>query len=398
MPALSFTDSGAVDSVPTESWPFAWAGFTVQKVAALAPLEAEWRKLEPFSISSMFQAYDYLNAWVEEAAAEIGEEPVFFVGRKGAEVAFILPMAVTRRWGVRSLGWLGQSHSNYGMGVFNPKVQPIEPHEIADLISGLAKRMGVALVHLDRQPEHWEGRSNPFAQTPQNHKTANDTFVVHLEDDYDAHHGRLFSGRTMSGLKRKQRKMEEGGTASFLRPEPGPDRVRVMDWFFLEKCSQLAQSGRPSPFDPPYIQSLYHRLAKSAGDYDVDTLMIDGNYVAMGMSAHQKGITYLINTVYVGGEFARFSPGTLLTHRTVAQAHARGDRTYDFGPGLLPYKLEWEPEVIPLNAAVYLVNPAGLFAYWATLLLSKGKSWVKRSKNLSNFVNSVRKIKNNHQH
>lgn len=371
---------------------FEWSGCSVQVSTSLARLEPAWRELEPLATASMFQGWDYVNAWCRNCALAVGEAPLFVVGRGDGAVQFILPMALIVRAGTRVLTWLGQRHSNYGMGLFHPDLLGrLEAGEVDALVIDVARRVGAAVVHLDNQPARWAGKVNPFAASPCSFVTANDTFVARLGDDFQARYKHLFSGRTLSGLKRKQRKLEEMGAVSFAAPADLTARHAVIDWFFAHKRVQLAQDGRNSQFDEAAIQDLYRALARDEAHFDVDQLRVGDTLVAMGMTAFAGQTAYLLNTVHAGLEYARCSPGALLLHRMVAQAHRKGARVYDFGPGMLPYKLEWEPEVIPLLSTTCLVKPSGLPVHAILVFTVLAKARIKRNAWTSEIVRKVRR-------
>ncbi len=285
--------------------PIAWAGYSVDLSGTMTGLESEWRRLEALSGAAMFQGFDFLSAWVQTAAAASGEEPVFAVGRRGSEAAFILPLAITRRHGARVLTWLGQDHANYGMALADPSA--FEGKDVDGLILAVARAAKAGLVHLDKQPAEWAGRPNPFALSRHSRLSANDTFVVALDEDFSAQHGRLFSSKTLAGIRRKQRRLEEQGEVVFGLPGPGAERQAIVDWFMVEKRQQLADTGRSSPFDPPHIQALYAALARDENGFIAEDLTVSGQRIAMGMTAHQGATAHLINTVHVGGEFAKLS-------------------------------------------------------------------------------------------
>lgn len=374
---------------------FAWQGYTIAFSPTPLPVEAAWRRLEGYETASVFQSFDYVQAWLRTAASATGEEPVFVTATRDGDVAFLLPMAVVRTMGVRALVWLGQSHSNYGMGLLHPDALDAAVREDWDVdafLSEIARRVGADLVHLDNQPAAWAGRVNPFAACRRAMRTANDTFVVRLEDDFAAHYKKLYSSRTLSGLKRKQRKLEELGKVVFARPVAPDQRRDVLAWFFACKSTQLAQAGAWSPFDAAEIQALYRELSQSPQDFVVDELTVDGTRVAMGMTARAGRTAYLLNTVHQGDKYARCSPGALLLHRMVADAHAAGARVYDFGPGALPYKLEWEPAVVPLMASTHLVRAGGFPAYAALVIGGLLKAKVKRHPRLLALALRVRAL------
>ena len=164
----------------------------------------------------------------------------------------------------------------------------------------------------------------------------------------------------------------------------------MLDWFFATKTAQLAQSGRGSPFAEPAIQDLYRLMSRDEQRFDLDALTVDDTPVAVGLTARDERTAYLLNSVHRGAEYARCSPGALLLHRMVAQSHAAGARVYDFGPGDLPYKREWEPEVVPLLFSVHLVNPMHLGAYAALVFFGIARATAKRSPRLSAWVRNIR--------
>ena len=370
-----------------------WAGYALHRAASLPSLEADWRRLEACGGTTLFQSYAYIGAWVALAAAGHGETPVFFTGSRDGTVRFILPMAITRRAGVPVLGWLGQAHANYGMPVAAPGTFAAAGGDVDALIRQVAALAGASVVHLDKQPEEWAGSANPFATGRGSRRGANDTFVLRLGEDYASLHGRLFSSRTMSGLKRKQRKMEELGAVAFDAPAEPPRRHAVIDWFCTEKREQLARTGRASPFDDPQIQALYKAMAEDEATFQADELVVGDERVAVGLTAYHTGVATLINTAHVGGAFARFSPGTLLMHHMVATAHAKGARTYDFGPGELPYKLEWDPQVIGLRSTTLTVHWSGLPLAALLRTLGWAKCRVKRDPRLMALVQRLRPVR-----
>jgi CelD/BcsL family acetyltransferase involved in cellulose biosynthesis len=349
-----------------------WAGHAVHRATSLPSLAADWQRLETCGGTTVFQSYAYVSSWLELAAAGHGETPVFFVGSRDGAVRFILPMSIVRRAGVPVLGWLGQAHANYGMPVAEPGT--FAAGDVDDLIRLAGRLAGAAVVHLDRQPEDWQGIANPFATGAGSQGTANDTFVLELGEDYPALHARLFSSRTLSGLKRKQRKMAEVGPVAFNQPADAARRRDIFDWFCVEKHGQMARTGRGSVFDDPEIQSLYKAMAADEAGFQADELVVGEERVAVGLTAYHAGVATLINSAHVGGTYARFSPGTLLMHHMVATAHAKGARTYDFGPGELPYKLEWSPRVVGLRSTTLALSAAGL----PLAALFRAQTWAKR--------------------
>ncbi|MBV9558720.1 MAG: GNAT family N-acetyltransferase [Pseudolabrys sp.] len=376
----------------------AWHGVDLTLGADFTALAPEWFALESQGTASIFQTHGFLDAWCRLAAAAAGETPLFVTGRCNGALQFILPLALTRRSGLTVMTWLAQSHANYGMGLLRPDAFAFfATHSADDLMKEIATYCGADVVHLDHQPVRWAGHANPFALGESARLTANDTYVVNLEEDFAAQHRELFSSRTMSTLKRKQRRLEEVGKVSFDPPAERAARQRMVAWFISEKHARLAEQGQDSVFDRPEIGGLYNHLLEMP-DFDIDCLTVDESPVAVALTVHSGKIAYLLNTAYSGEEFARFSPGALLLHRHLANMQAKGARVFDFGPGALPYKLEWRPEVIPLVASSIAVSALGRPLQ---LLLSLGtatKCAVKRSDPLREAVFTMRRMAGTWRH
>ncbi len=371
---------------------FVWHGIDVTVGADFRALASEWTALESLGTASVFQTHAFLDTWCRIAATAQGEAPIIVAGRRNGGLQFVLPLALTRRSGLAVMTWLAQSHANYGMGLIHPDAfGAFAPRDGDDLMKDIAARCGADVLHLDHQPARWAGRANPFALGASARLTANDTYVVTLADDFTAQHKALFSSKTMSSLKRKQRRLEETGAVSFDPPSDRDDRQRMVAWFIAEKHKSLAQEGLGSAFDLPEINALYAQLA-DAPQFDIDRLTVNGAPVAIALTVRSGSAAYLLNTAYNGAEFARFSPGALLLHRHVANVHAKGVRVFDFGPGALPYKLEWHPETIPLMASSLAVSALGRPLQLLQSLGTATKCAVKRNDHLREAVFSIRRL------
>src|SRR5581483_1425962 len=79
----------------------------------LAAVERDWRHLEQGGHATAFQSFDWLAAWQRHVGALTGTRPAIIVGRRGADVQFILPLAIERGTLARRLVFLGQDLCDY---------------------------------------------------------------------------------------------------------------------------------------------------------------------------------------------------------------------------------------------------------------------------------------------
>ncbi len=360
---------------------FTWCGYRVRADMPLPALEPAWRSLEAGSSGSVFQSWHWTVSWCDNVAPYHGEQPLFVTLSTDEGVAAILPFGIRTFGTVQVLTWLGQWHASYGLPLAGAGVlEALALLPVGDLVAELARRAGAAVVYLDRQPMSWGGVDNPFARCRRAVRTANDTFVVALDADFGAQQRRLFSGRALSTLNRKSRKLAVAGATSYEPPADGAERAEALSWFLEIKRDQLAREGKSLPFDAAGLQRHYLALLADGKGLIVDQIRVGDERIAVGLSALAGETCHLINAAYADGTYAPCSPGALLLHRMIGGAQGRGHRRYDLGPGALAYKEAWQPERIALTATCFIVQPKGVLTYLALLMGVRLKSAVKQSR------------------
>jgi CelD/BcsL family acetyltransferase involved in cellulose biosynthesis len=369
-----------------------WAGLDIEIGVAPDAIASEWQALEASGTASVFQSYRIAALWMTHVAPVQDEQPLIVTGRQNGVLRLLLPLSCVKRSDVTMLQWLAQSHANYGMALYASDLSDrLDPSACDDLVIRIARAAGAHVVHLDRQPTHWAGRTNPFAASPCARLTANDTYIVPLEADYAAQYKRLFPKRTLQPIKRRQRRLEEMGAVSYAPPQDGESRRRSFAWFVARKRAQLARTSGRNPFDAPGIVPFYEALLDDGVPFEIEQLLVGTQRAALGMTLYDRDIAYGINTAHAD-QFSRGSPGTLLQHHIIAKVQARGARAYDLGPGYLPYKMDWAPHVIPLVAATHAVRLAGLPMQIRLVATTLVKSRIKRSPRLTRLWRSLGRL------
>ena len=67
-------------------------------------------------------------------------------------LAFVWPFAITHRYGVKTLSWLGQSYDGYFLGVYGPDVMPLLTRSVMSaLLRNISReRPDLGALHLLR--------------------------------------------------------------------------------------------------------------------------------------------------------------------------------------------------------------------------------------------------------
>ena len=118
-------------------------------------------------MATIYQSVDWIKNWCQTTAPMSGEAPLIVAGRfSDGRLAFVWPSAITRRYSVKTLSWLGQSYDGHFLGVYGPDVMPLLTRPVmSSLLRDITrKRPDLAALHLLRMPLMWQGRENPFAR------------------------------------------------------------------------------------------------------------------------------------------------------------------------------------------------------------------------------------------
>ena len=81
--------------------------FEVAAFARPSDIEREWRQLESSGVGTVFQRYDWVDAYAQHVLPHEGAQPVIVLGRLGGNLAFVLPLAITTIGPVRVATWIG---------------------------------------------------------------------------------------------------------------------------------------------------------------------------------------------------------------------------------------------------------------------------------------------------
>lgn len=349
--------------------------FTVSLHGEHKPLADVWRELEQHGIGCLYQSYVWTSAWCENVAEAWGEEPLFVVGRDQQDnVAFLLPFALTRKFGTTVLGWLGQGHSNYNLGFVRSDVfAELEPGLLQNLFRTIAReRSDIAAVHLFNQPMIWDGRDNPFALLA-SQQSADCSYEMQLRGDFDALYNERFGKRSRSSLARKERKL---GQYEVVEASTPAERIRILDVFLEQKSKQFAAQGISNVFADPAIENFYREIAKTADDPCVtyNAITIDDEIIATYNGMTYDDRFYLLTASLTGKDMRRWSPGQILIREQIAERSRRGCKVFDFGSGEGPVKTAWAADSKPLADSFMLLRRTG----WPLTLATQAKHRIKR--------------------
>ncbi|MCH9766128.1 MAG: GNAT family N-acetyltransferase, partial [Alphaproteobacteria bacterium] len=301
-----------------------------------------WRHLEKVSDHSPFQKFEWLQSYYTTFDSGDETELAIMVGENedGVPVA-LLPLCIRKRWGVRTLEWIGQHLNDYNAPIVASQLlgdgDRFATAQAWDDI--IARIGGVDVISLLRQPCVLSGMQNPFAHFSSDIE-ASSAHALKLGSDWPSFAKSTFSKSTLRRLKEKSRKLSKQGHVSYTWHRSQEDRdqavSRILEW----KCQQLVATGARNAFEDRRSTEFLTRAADSCGDaLQIITLDLDGFPIAgiITLTAGNGPIIYVM--AYDQGPHSRSSPGMILLHHVIETAINDNQKMLDFSVGDEPYKV-----------------------------------------------------------
>lgn len=159
-------------------------------------------------------------------------------------------------------------------------------------------------------------------------------------------------GRWRSNVLRSERRLAEDGQVAYLRYRPEGIAYGDADprWDLFDACTGVARSSWQAARTDgttlshaaiePYLRDAHQAAARSGG-LDLNLLLVAGRPAAFAYNYHHDGHVYGLRMGY-NPAVSRHGSGTVLMRRMIEDGFARGDHTFDLGPGALDCKRPWQ--------------------------------------------------------
>jgi CelD/BcsL family acetyltransferase involved in cellulose biosynthesis len=341
------------------------ARFEIKAFARASDIEAEWRHLESSGVGTVFQRFDWVDAYIQHVLLHEKASPVIVLGRLGGVPAFILPLAVKTIGLVRVATWIGGKHSSYNFGLWSHEaaaaVAGMERAEIEKLLR--AAIPGVDCALLGRMPTSHDGVAQPLAAL-MHRPSPTEGYSFSLANGFASVLERSTRSACRRKLKAKQRGMSEAGVLQSGTVRDAAHAETALDFFADQKALRLAEQGRSNSFAAPGVMDFFRELLKRSRTMaepllELAELSVGGKTRAVAGCAPYRGRMNVYFITFAKDELAPFSPGLLLTHRHVEECCERGMTAYDLGVGREDFKSRWCDVVHELQDSYLPLSPLG---------------------------------------
>jgi CelD/BcsL family acetyltransferase involved in cellulose biosynthesis len=310
----------------------------IDSIAELDGFQASWEALaggDPLS------GFAYARAW----AGTLGPaESLHVLVEEGDQALGIAPLILQRR----GAGWLTQ----IALETYEILDLPCRDGATASALAGAIYKSGRPLF-LNRVP-----LGSPMVQAIDEayrrrgwviRKQGTGSPYIALDDSWRQPESHLNSGRR-SDLRRARRHADESGGVGFEIHSPSASELPALmeEVFRVEAAGWKGATGTALAVDPG-LRSFYQQyaaLAQRQGVLRVCFLKIGERAAAAQLAVETEDRFSLLKVGY-DEEFARCSPGLLLTVETIRHAAERGLRSYEFNGKVERWTEVWTKDERP---------------------------------------------------
>ncbi|MCO5090842.1 GNAT family N-acetyltransferase [Bosea sp. (in: a-proteobacteria)] len=337
----------------------------VETADGLAALAEPWTRLWRDCGALVFQSHGWISAWwgtiddPRRSALRIG------LVWRGERLVAVLPLAITRRKGLRFLEWAAIAHSDYGDLIRAPDCPEAALDRLWALVCAAG---GFDLAFVNRlQPDAaaWRlfdpGKAHPVRLRPNHRQEISSRIAGGWESGaaWLAGHPK----KTRQNYRRGIKMLEEAGTVAFRLLGPEEPLDPVLERLSALKRQWLVRNARSSVlFDDgkAALEALVAVLAR-AGVLRLFVIEVNGTAVAISVNFVERDTLMAWVTSY-DPEFARASPGTVLIFDYVQWAIDHGLGGVDLLCGGEAFKDKLATEVVPLRSLIGAGSAKGALA------------------------------------
>ena len=333
-----------------------------------------WRVLEEVGIGTGYQTLAWAKAWFSTASAARGRTPLVCVFGPPDAPAGILPLEVTEIGLARIGRGPGGRHANFRGLLMAPDAAGLPWDHMLTAAASAARLDAILLANQIVDTPH--GR-HPLADLPQSRPSLAYAGRLDLTSDPDETIAKVLSKGSRKTMGKKLKHLAALGTVSMRHAATADDVQALMDLFFRERSTRLAEIGVPNAFANPAVQAfLIEATRPESGALRLHGLWCGDRPVAMYGGVELGGrLSACFNAHELDPEIARCSPGDMLFAETIRDAAKRGLTVFDLGVGHGPLKARFCERDDPMFDTGISVSPIGTCA----LLTLSAADWMKET-------------------
>ncbi|MBR0708830.1 GNAT family N-acetyltransferase [Bradyrhizobium liaoningense] len=309
-----------------------------------------------------FQHGYWLGAWYEAFGDVAPLIAVISDVATGKDLA-VVPMISHVRRGIRIVEFadLGVSDNNAPILALDAAPMDAIGRALVEALRALPD--GFDLLRLKKMPAQVAGRPNPLVSLGRAGSCSVNGNLVLIGDDYEAYRASI---RRLQ-MPRCWRVFSRLGNARFEIATDAGRAHEFLDVMDLQQAERMRQLGSPFVLNDDVHARFYREVARrgvAEGYAVISALVCDKGIAATTLGVRHGATYFLLRISHTGKTWANFSPGLLVTERTMAALHALGARRFDLSVGNQDYKRRFGAEQVPLTDASVALSWRGRPFAW----------------------------------
>ncbi len=328
----------------------------VTDMAHFEALEPEWNDL--FSRAGrpehVFQTFAWNWHWCRHylvtGPRDSGPHLAIVAGRFAGRLALLMPLVVTRKWGLRQLSWMGEPVSQYGDAVATPEASDLDTLMAAWAFAVASTHADVAFLRKVRS----DAVVAPLLAALGMRVTATeDAPFIDLTqaDSYETYQASR-SPKRQKNRRRHMRRLQERGTVSFESYAGTRDAADLAAYAILMKRASLKSKDQLSlALADDRFASFFADVAHGRShpvSCKVLAIRSNGEIAAMKIILENGAASFLHVAVYAS-KFEKCGAGGLLFEHAIADGYDHGIKHFDLLPPRHEYKMDFADGVITVS-------------------------------------------------
>lgn len=345
----------------------------------LAALAQPWTRLWRDCDGLIFQSHDWISAWWQ--TLDRSERSALRIGLiwNGDRLVAVMPLAISRRKGLRILEWAAVAYSDYGDILVAPECSDAALDRLWTAICDAGGFDLASMTRLLPEAAAWRvlapGRAHGIKLRSDHRRETS----ARIAGDWGSGAAWLasLSRRGRRTYRKSVRILDEMGTMRFRLLDPDEPLEPVLDRLSSFKLQWLKSNGLRSDLfesETPVLAALVDVLAR-AGVLRLFVIELDGAPVAISVNFVQRNVMMIWTKTY-DPAFARAAPGMRLTYEYIQWSIDHGLDMVDMLCGSEAYKDQLATHVVTLRSVIGARTAKG----WLALLADKAYQRLRRTR------------------
>ncbi len=331
------------------------APFHARRLTSPDDVAAAWNAVAERGALTAYQRLDWIERVIGHLAASARAEAVFIevAERATGQVVALVPLARTRRLGLRTVAWLDLGVCDYAAPVL-AEDRGFGPHEAVAFWAAVRAVLPPAdLIQIERIPATVEGVPNPLAAMPGARPMTMHASGVAIEGEPATLLSRLCRPSTLKDLGKQRRRLERAGQVRFTCAGTPAEIDDLFGALVEQRRVRFAAMGRFDLLQRPEVRDFYRDAALAGlrgGAARLLGLSVDGQWIAAAYCLVHRGVLHgLLLTTTSDERWRNASPGAQIVTECLRWAGDQGLHYFDFTVGNHPYKQDFGVEVRELK-------------------------------------------------